>query len=72
MSAASDETNPVRSDNRLPLLVAALVGVEGVILLFAAVFLLVESVRSDQGNLAAGLSMAANCWRELRRNPEKA
>ncbi len=59
MSAASDKTHPVRSDNRLPLLVAALVGVEGVILLVAAIFLLVESVRSDQGNLAPGMSMAA-------------
>jgi hypothetical protein len=59
MSAASDKTSSEPASNRLPLLVAVLVGVEAVMLLAAAVFLVVQAVTSDRGNLAAGISLAA-------------
>jgi hypothetical protein len=59
MSAASDKTSSEPASNRLPLLVAVLVGVEAVMLLAAAVFLVAQAVASDRGNLAAGISLAA-------------
>lgn len=58
MSGASNEQNPERSDNRLPLLVAALVGIEAVLLLVGAGFLLVEAL-TGQDNLAAAIFLAA-------------
>jgi len=59
MSAASDQSHPEGSANRLPLVVAALVGVEAALLLAGAAFLVVEALASDRDNLAAGIFLAA-------------
>jgi uncharacterized protein YaaW (UPF0174 family) len=59
MSTASDESSTEHQGNRLSALVAALVALEAVSLLVAAVFLLVEALTSGGDNLAAGLSLAA-------------
>jgi hypothetical protein len=58
MSAASNEANADRGGNRLPLLVAALVALEAVMLFAAAIFLLVEALAAEDQR-AAGLSLAA-------------
>ena len=59
MSAASDEQTPGRADNRLALLVAVLVGLEALLLLAGAVFLVVEGLSADQESPAAAFALAA-------------
>jgi hypothetical protein len=59
MSAASDEQTPEPSNRRLAFLVATLVGIEALLLLAGAGFLIVEAATSDGGNLAAGVALAA-------------
>jgi|tagenome__1003787_1003787.scaffolds.fasta_scaffold20235679_1 Na+-driven multidrug efflux pump len=59
MSAASDEQSPELADRRLALLVAALVGLEAVLLLVGAVVLLIDTFTSDRDNLGAASALAA-------------
>ena len=59
MSAASDEQTPGRADNRLALLVAGLVGLEALLLLAGAVFLVVEGLSADHESPAAAFALAA-------------
>jgi len=59
MSAASDEQTPERPDHRLALVVATLVGIEALLLLAGAGFLIIEAATSDRGNLAAAVALAA-------------
>jgi hypothetical protein len=58
MSAASDEQRPDGSD-RLPFLVAGLVGIEAMLPLAGAGFLLREALTEDGGSVAAGICLAA-------------
>jgi hypothetical protein len=59
MSAAFDQQAPEHSSNRLRLLVAALVALESVLLVAAAVALLVNAVTADRDNPAALIALAA-------------
>jgi hypothetical protein len=58
MSAASDERHPSGSD-RLPFLVAGLVGIEATLPLAGAGFLLRETLTEEGGSVAAGICLAA-------------
>jgi hypothetical protein len=59
MSTAPDETAPEPPNHRLRRLVAALVALEAALLVAGAAFLLIEAVRSDEGNLGAVIALAA-------------
>jgi hypothetical protein len=58
MTAAPDEHIPERADNRLAFLVAALVGLEALLLLAGAVFLVAEGLTSDQEEPGAAIALA--------------
>ena len=59
MSAQAEEASPERSGSWPRRLVAGLIGVEAVMLIGAAVFLLVSAVTSSQENPAALAALAA-------------